>query len=247
GDLQKETRRHMYGFGHECEAEVRPEGRLDGLLRFVGSGFALRGRGCLLVCLERRQARYQTWSACQDRAGKKRRQIPRERLLGVFFHWRARKSFDKNQRRLEERIKKVFVRFYTGDRKMSGAAEISKDTGISTNQIHAVFESIFARVARGESVKVKGFGTFSKKVHKGRTLVTPLVNEGKPIQYEDSHYMKFHQSLSSRQRLKLASMRIEKGLDPETGEPPKEEKPKKKAKEKAEPSKAEAAPKRGPG
>src|SRR5690606_17984340 len=97
------------------------------------------------------------------------------------------------------------------------------------------------------SVEVKGLGTFSKKVHKGRGLVTPLVNEGKPIQYEDSHYMKFHLSLSCRQSLKLASMRFEKELAPETGCPPSEERPKKNAKEKSGPSKAEAAPKRAPG
>lgn len=155
---------------------------------------------------------------------------------------------------------------------MAGMTEVSKRSGINQEKIQDVFAEITKLVASGETVKIHGFGTFERKVFKGRTLNTPLL--AKPVTYADSFVLKFHQSALAKQQLNAMAKgeeppaAVKKGPKPkakpepeETEEvdvpakkapvkkavakkelPAKEEKPAKAAPKKAEPAPKAATP-----
>jgi nucleoid DNA-binding protein len=86
---------------------------------------------------------------------------------------------------------------------MPGLPEIARAAGIRRNVAAQVFEEIFFLVARGERVNITGFGTFTLSVSKGRTLQTPLVNEGKPFAYPDRYLIKFKASTLAKRRINI--------------------------------------------
>ena len=70
--------------------------------------------------------------------------------------------------------------------------EIARAAGLTHDQAKAVFEAIRARVARGETVTISGFGRFERGIHKGRAFKTPII-EG-PVRFPDSYVCRFRSS-----------------------------------------------------
>lgn len=124
---------------------------------------------------------------------------------------------------------------------MSGIQEVARGAGLKTEMVADVFEQILSRIASGEDVRIKGFGTFKRRMYKGRVISTPVVSDGKPVKYSDSYVLKFHQSALAKQRLNVVAAKAgkaKKAADDEAEEKP-AAKPKKGAK-KAPPPEAEA-------
>src|SRR6478752_10866572 len=90
---------------------------------------------------------------------------------------------------------------------MSGIQDVAREAGLKPEIVANLFEAILASVSRGEKVRIKGIGTFERKLYKGRTLVTPAVNEGEPIKYPDSFVLKFHQSQLAKRRINIVAKR----------------------------------------
>lgn len=136
---------------------------------------------------------------------------------------------------------------------MSGIQEVARGSKLKPEQVRAVFDDIVARVARGEEVKVQGFGTFKRKMHKGRTLKSPLLDGGE-VEYPDSYVLKFHQSPIAKTTLNVAAAKDPAGKKDKDGpkktaepaETPKAKAGSKAAKKAAKASKKAApAPKKG--
>lgn len=96
---------------------------------------------------------------------------------------------------------------------MSGLVEVAKESGLKPEVVVNVFETILAMVANGDKVRIKGFGTFERRKYKGRTLVTPAVNNGEPITYPDSFVLKFHQSTLAKRRINIVAKKAEKAAN----------------------------------
>ncbi len=112
---------------------------------------------------------------------------------------------------------------------MSGVTEIAKESGLKPDIVANVFETILSLVAGGDKIRVKGFGTFERKMYKGRTLVTPAVNDGAPIKYGDSFVLKFHQSQLAKRRINIVAKKA-KAAEKAEKQAPTNGKPKKAAK-----------------
>jgi len=114
---------------------------------------------------------------------------------------------------------------------MSGIQDVAREAGLKSEIVANLFEAILAAVSRGEKVRIKGIGTFERKLYKGRTLVTPAVNDGDPIKYPDSYVLKFHQSQLAKRRINIVAKKQQ------ASEEPKPSKKEKKAAATAESSK----------
>jgi nucleoid DNA-binding protein len=88
---------------------------------------------------------------------------------------------------------------------MSGIQDVAREAGLKPELVANIFEAILHAVSRGEKVRIKGIGTFERKLYKGRTLVTPAVNDGDPIKYPDSYVLKFHQSQLAKRRINIVA------------------------------------------
>lgn len=108
---------------------------------------------------------------------------------------------------------------------MSGVSEICKESGLKPDVVTGVFETILAMVANGEKVRLKGFGSFERKMYPGRTLTTPAVNNGEPMKYPDSYLLKFHQSNLAKRRINIAAKKAKRAAKEQAPDKPK--KPKK--------------------
>jgi nucleoid DNA-binding protein len=62
------------------------------------------------------------------------------------------------------------------------------------------FNHIIDTLKDGEAVRIKNFGTFSAKVYKGRTIVSPVIPKGKQ-KFGDNLVLRFHQATGAKQRL----------------------------------------------
>ena len=92
---------------------------------------------------------------------------------------------------------------------MSGLNELCRDIGLNPIKlengfvlntgelIDALFAGIQERCAKGEEIRIKGFGTFKGRVMDGRKLKTPVVPGGE-IDYPDRLLLKFTQSQKSK-------------------------------------------------
>ena len=80
---------------------------------------------------------------------------------------------------------------------MASTTTIARLCGLTPRQVFDVFRAIHRIVSRGECVKIRGFGRFDRKIHKGRTQMTPLVENGL-VTYGDMKVMRFSQSPKSR-------------------------------------------------
>jgi nucleoid DNA-binding protein len=84
---------------------------------------------------------------------------------------------------------------------MAGIHEIAKAAGLKADVVVDVFEAVFQLVRSGVSVRVSGFGSFDKKTFPGRTLKSPVINEGAPITFGESYRIAFRQSDQAKRRL----------------------------------------------
>ena len=93
---------------------------------------------------------------------------------------------------------------------MAGIHEIAKAAGLKAVDVTDVFEAVFQLVRAGESVRVAGFGTFDRKTFPGRTVTSPVINEGEPTTFGKSYRIAFRQSDQAKRRLNMARKKREK-------------------------------------
>jgi nucleoid DNA-binding protein len=121
---------------------------------------------------------------------------------------------------------------------MSGIIDIAKGASVKPEIVEEIFEEIFTRVKAGDQVRIKGFGTFQAKKYPGRTLTSPTVNGGEPVQFPDSMMLKFRQSHLAKVRLNTKGTAKSAKASAEAPEAAAEEAPKAK---KAKPAKTAPA------
>lgn len=110
---------------------------------------------------------------------------------------------------------------------MAGIRDIAKAAGVKPEDVSDIFEAIFKLAKSGEQVRVSGFGTFDKRKFPGRTLQSPVINDGEATTYGPSFRIAFKQSDQCKRRL---NRKNKKRAEEETAESAK--KPKKKGKRK---------------
>ena len=84
---------------------------------------------------------------------------------------------------------------------MAGVWDISKSAKVKSDVVTDIFEAIFNIVRSGESVKIPGFGSFEKKQFPGRTVTSPVINDGEPTTFGPTFRIAFHQSTQCKRRL----------------------------------------------
>ncbi len=84
---------------------------------------------------------------------------------------------------------------------MSGIRDIAKGAGLKNDVVFDIFEEIFRRVRKGESVKIVGFGTFDKRSFPGRKHQSPVINDGEEFKYGRSYRIGFKCSEQAKKRL----------------------------------------------
>lgn len=92
---------------------------------------------------------------------------------------------------------------------MAGIHEIAKAAGLKASDVTDVFEAVFQLVRSGESVRIAGFGSFDRKTFPGRTVTSPVINEGEPITFGKSYRIAFRQSDQAKRRLNMARKKRE--------------------------------------
>lgn len=92
---------------------------------------------------------------------------------------------------------------------MAGIHEIAKAAGLKATDVTDVFEAVFQLVRSGESVRIAGFGSFDRKTFPGRTVTSPVINEGEPITFGKSYRIAFRQSDQAKRRLNMARKKRE--------------------------------------
>lgn len=92
---------------------------------------------------------------------------------------------------------------------MAGIHEIAKAAGLKAEVVTDVFEAVFQLVRSGESVRVAGFGSFDKKTFPGRTVKSPVINEGAPTTFGESFRIAFRQSDQAKKRLNMSRKKRE--------------------------------------
>lgn len=92
---------------------------------------------------------------------------------------------------------------------MAGIHEIAKAAGLKADVVTDVFEAVFQLVKSGESVRVVGFGSFDKKTSPGRTVESPVINEGAPVTFGESFRIAFRQSDQAKRRLNMSRKKRE--------------------------------------
>lgn len=92
---------------------------------------------------------------------------------------------------------------------MAGIHEIAKAAGLKATDVTDVFEAVFQLVRAGESVRIAGFGSFDRKTFPGRTVTSPVINEGEPITFGKSYRIAFRQSDQAKRRLNMARKKRE--------------------------------------
>lgn len=112
---------------------------------------------------------------------------------------------------------------------MAGIHDIAKAAGLKASDVTDVFEAVFQLVRSGESVRIVGFGCFDRKSFPGRTVTSPVINEGEPITFGKSYRIAFRQSDQAKLRLNMARKKREaKRVAEETSERKKKKKGKRK-------------------
>ncbi len=65
------------------------------------------------------------------------------------------------------------------------------------HMVKEMFKIILEHAAKGNKVQIRGFGTFSTSIFKGRTLKSPLMKGG-VIDFKDQLVLRFRQSQSAK-------------------------------------------------
>lgn len=92
---------------------------------------------------------------------------------------------------------------------MAGIHEIAKAAGLKADVVTDVFEAVFQLVRSGESVRIAGFGSFDRKTFPGRTVTSPVINEGEPTTFGPSYRIAFRQSDQAKHRLNISRKKRE--------------------------------------
>lgn len=93
---------------------------------------------------------------------------------------------------------------------MAGIRDIAKAAGIKAEVVSDVFEAVFQLVRAGEQVRVSGFGSFDRKTFAGRTVQSPVINDGKPTTYGETYRIGFRQSDQAKRRMNLSKKKRER-------------------------------------
>lgn len=86
---------------------------------------------------------------------------------------------------------------------MAGISEIAKSAGVKKDVVVDVFAAVYKLVKSGETVRISGFGSFEKKKFPGRTLSSPVINDGEPTTFSAKYRMAFRQSDQIKRRLNV--------------------------------------------
>lgn len=92
---------------------------------------------------------------------------------------------------------------------MAGIREIAKAAGLKAEVVSDVFEAVFQLVKGGEQVRVAGFGSFDRKTFPGRTVKSPVINEGAPTSFGETYRIAFRQSDQAKRRLNMSRKKRE--------------------------------------
>jgi len=126
-----------------------------------------------------------------------------------------------------------------------GVSDIAKAVGVHKDQIQKTFEVMLELLTKSTELRVHKFGTFKRKLMKGRTITSPVL-EGGSITYGDKWVLNFSAHASAKQWLnaKLPIEAPEKPKAKKSGT----KKPKGKKPNKTEPAevKSEVQPKSEP-
>jgi nucleoid DNA-binding protein len=95
---------------------------------------------------------------------------------------------------------------------MPGIREISRRSKVKAKDIEKVFMAITVMIgeADGQAVKVQGFGAFYKQKVKATIIQRSFINDGEPVQVDDSYIIKFRQARRARQRLNEVTTSVER-------------------------------------
>lgn len=86
---------------------------------------------------------------------------------------------------------------------MAGIEDIAKTAGVKKDDVQSVFEAIVQLVGNDEVVRITGFGSFQRRLYKGRSIESPIVNDGKPLPFRDAFALRFKQSMTAKHRLNV--------------------------------------------
>jgi nucleoid DNA-binding protein len=92
---------------------------------------------------------------------------------------------------------------------MAGIRDIAKAAGLKPEVVSDVFEAVFQLVKTGEQVRVAGFGSFDRKTYPGRTVQSPVINDGTPTSFGETYRIAFRQSDQAKRRLNMSRKKRE--------------------------------------
>ena len=79
----------------------------------------------------------------------------------------------------------------------------------TTDNVDELLRQILDTVKKGETVRIKGFGTFKARLFKGRKLTSPLLENGS-VTFEDALVLRFHQSAVAKRYLNAPDEEVKK-------------------------------------
>ena len=80
---------------------------------------------------------------------------------------------------------------------MAGIHKVAREAGIKDSQVYALFSAILERVARGERVLVKDFGSFFPSKREARKIYSPQIPGGE-ADVPERIVMRFRASSATR-------------------------------------------------
>lgn len=111
---------------------------------------------------------------------------------------------------------------------MAGIRDIAKAAGVKPEEVSDVFEAVFQFIRNGDQVRVSGFGSFDRKTFPGRTVESPVINDGKPTRYGKTYRIIFRTSDQAKRRLNMGLKKREAKREAEAAAEAKPSKSKKK-------------------
>lgn len=86
---------------------------------------------------------------------------------------------------------------------MPGIEVLCKRTGLKSKDIKALFAAIVDTLANEPetTVVIQNFGTFRLYIQPGRTVQSPVINGGEPVEVKDQKIIKFHSAPGAKARI----------------------------------------------